>query len=43
MTLRLRHSRRINLYQNGLNLDVEPMPTIMTGGGKRIKRLLDRR
>ena len=30
--LRLRHDSRINPRQNGLNLDAEPMPTIMTGG-----------
>lgn len=32
MTLRLRHDAGINPRQNGLNLDVEPCPTIMTSG-----------
>lgn len=32
MTLRLRHDAGINPRQNGMNLDVEPCPTIMTSG-----------
>jgi hypothetical protein len=30
--LRLRHDSAINPSQNGLNLDAEPCPTVMTGG-----------
>jgi len=32
MTLRLRHNSQINPRQNGLDLDSEPAPTIMTSG-----------
>lgn len=32
MTLRLRHSSKINPRHNGMNLDLEPCPTVMTGG-----------
>jgi hypothetical protein len=32
MVLILRHNSAINPRQNGLNLDVEPCPTVMTGG-----------
>lgn len=32
MTLRLRHDSAINPRQNGMSLDDEPCPTVMTGG-----------
>lgn len=32
MTLRLRHNSKINPRHNGMNLDLEPCPTVMTGG-----------